>query len=198
MGGWCNGVSIYPHGQSTCIQFVTWLTHHCSVDSSTQTPAFASPAASTTISSNFSLDFTLPEAAASGTVKLTLTRSAGTEDSGSPHIITFASAFETAAQHTMTVPPLSGAASSGYEIASISSNRGTASDLVNGATYTVQLEYKDASSNPAASVEHSSIVVGEADGMGGMGSATVCLVCGPFPCVCVVMCLCVCVMAVMQ
>ena len=128
----------------------------------------ASPAASTTMSSNFSLDFTLPEAAASGTVKLTLTRTGGTADSGSPHIITFASAFETAAQHTMTVPPLSGAASSGYEIASISSNRGTATDLVNGATYTVRLEYQDVVSNLAASVEHSSIVVGEADGMGGM------------------------------
>ena len=138
------------------------VSHCCPTDSTTQTPTFAFPAASTTISSNFSLDFTLPEAAASGTVKLTLTRSAGTADSGSPHIITFASAFETAAQHTMTVPPLSGAATSGYEIASISSNRGAATDLVNGATYTVRLEYQDAISNIAASVEHSSIVVGEA------------------------------------
>ena len=85
-----------------------------------------------------------------------------TTDSGSPHIITFASAFETAAQHTMTVPPLSGAARSGYEIASISSNRGTATDLVNGATYTVRLEYQDVVSNIAVSVEHSSVVVGEA------------------------------------
>ena len=183
-----------------CILFAHAMpvTQCCPTDSTTQTPTFASPAASTTISSNFSLDFSLPEAAASGTVKLTLTRSAGTADSGSPHIITFASAFETAAQHTMTVPPLSGAATSGYEIASISSNRGTATDLVNGATYTVRLEYQDAASNMAASVEHSSIVVGEADGMSGMGSATVCLVCGPSRCVCVVMRLCVCGMAVMQ
>ena len=152
------------------------VTHCCSADNTTQTPNLAFPVANTTISSNFSLDFSLPEAAASGTVKLTLTRSDGTADSGSPHIITFASAFETAAQHTMTVPPLSGAATSGYEIASISSNRGTATDLVNGATYTVRLEYQDAVSNMAASVEHSSIVVGEADRMGGMGRLVQCLV----------------------
>ena len=69
----------------------------------------------------------------------------------------------------MTVQALSGAASSGYEIASISSNRGSATDLVNGATYTVRLEYQDVVSNKAASVEHSSIVVGEADGMGNIG-----------------------------
>ena len=144
------------------------VSHCCPADNTTQIPNFAFPAANTTISSNFSLDFTLPEAAASGTVKLTLTRSAGTADSGSPHIITFASAFETAAQHTMTVPPLSGAATSGYEIASISSNRGTATDLVNGATYTVRLEYQDVVSNMAASVEHSNIVLGEVE-FGGIG-----------------------------
>ena len=74
----------------------------------------------------------------------------------------------------MTVPPLSGAASSGYEIASISSNRGTASDLVNGATYTVRLEYQDVASNIAASVEHANIVLGEVElvvlGVGAMGA----------------------------
>ena len=148
------------------------VTHCCPADSNTQTPTFAFPAASTTISSNFSLDFTLPEAAASGTVKLTLTRSAGTADSGSPHIITFASAFETAAQHTMTVPPLSGAATSGYEIASISSNGGNATDLVDGATYTARLQYQDALSNPPARVDHST-TFGEADSMGGLGSTLV-------------------------
>ena len=164
-------MSLHVTAMTLCNWFthVMAVTHCCPADSNTQTPPFASPAASTTISSNFSLDFTLPEAAASGTVKLTLTRSAGTADSGSPHIITFASAFETAAQHTMTVPPLSGAASSGYEIASISSNRGTATDLVNGATYTVRLEYQDAVSNMAVSVEHSSIVVGEGGCMGNIG-----------------------------
>jgi hypothetical protein len=144
------------------------VTHCCTADNTTQTPNCASPAAITTISSNFSLDFTLPEAAATGTVKLTLTQSVGSFDSGSPHIISFASAFETATQHTMTVPALSGAATSGYEIASISSNRGTATDLVNGATYTVRLEYQDVVSNIAATVEHASIIVGEASGLGGM------------------------------
>ena len=150
------------------------LPHCCPSDNTTQTPNLASPAANTTICSRFSLNFTLPEAAATGTVKLTLTQSAGSPDSGSPHTITFASAFETATQHTMTVPALSGAATSGYEIASISSNRGTATDLVNGATYTVRLEYQDAVSNIAATVEHASIIVGEAlVGMGGIRNALV-------------------------
>ena len=57
------------------------------------------------------MDFTLPEPALANSVKLTLTRMSGTSDSGSPHIITFATAFESHGQHTMTMPALSGAAS---------------------------------------------------------------------------------------
>ena len=68
----------------------------------------------------------------------------------------------------MTVPALSGAATSGYEIASISSNRGTATDLVDGATYTAKLEYQDALSNPLAKVYHST-TFGEAYDIGWYG-----------------------------
>ena len=111
-------------------------------------------------SDSFALDFTLPELVLANSVKLTLTRMSGTSDSGSPHIITFATAFESQGQHTMTVPALSSAASNS-NIDTVTSNGGTASALVHGATYNVALEYQDDHSNSAASVTHSSVEVGE-------------------------------------
>ena len=134
----------------------------CVTDTTTATPTFLYPEDNKVMaqSGSFALDFTLPEPALANSVKLTLTRTSGTSDSGSPHIITFATAFETAAQHTMTVPALSGAASNS-NIDSVTSNGGTASNLVHGATYSLELEYQDDHSNSAASVTHTGVEVGE-------------------------------------
>ena len=134
-------------------------------DTATATPTFLYPEDNKVIaqSGSFDLDFTLPEPALADTVKLTLTRMSGTSDSGSPHIITFATAFESQGQHTMTVPALGGAASSS-SIDTVTSNGGTASDLVHGATYSVALEYQDDRSNSAASVTHSGVEVGKLHG----------------------------------
>ena len=67
------------------------------------------------------------------------------------------------AQHTMTVVALSTAASNA-NIDTVTSNGGTASDLVHGATYTVKVEYRDDHSNSAASVTHTGVEVGELHG----------------------------------
>ena len=131
-------------------------------DTATATPTFLYPEDNKVIaqSGSFALDFTLPEPALADSVKLTLTRMSGTADSGSPHIITFATAFESQGQHTMTVPALSGAASNN-NIDTVASAGGTASDLVHGATYSVALAYQDDHSNSAASVTHTGVEVGE-------------------------------------
>ncbi len=84
--------------------------HCCTADSTTDTPTLTQPEASSTIGPNdFNVEFTLPEAAAAGTVQLTLTRSGGSTDTNSPQVITFGSAFETAATHSMSVAELTGA-----------------------------------------------------------------------------------------
>ena len=131
-------------------------------DTATATPTFLYPEDNKVIaqSGSFALDFTLPEPALANTVKLTLTQMSGTSDNGSPHIITFATAFESQGQHTMTVPALSGAASSS-NIDTVTSNGGTASNLVHGAMYSVALEYQDDHSNSAASLTHTGVEVGE-------------------------------------
>ena len=101
----------------------------CVTDTATATPTLLYPEDNKVIaqSGSFDLDFTLPEAALADSVKLTLTYTSGTSDSGSPHIITFATAFESQGQHTMTVPALSGAASSS-NMDVVTSNAGTASN----------------------------------------------------------------------
>ena len=134
----------------------------CVIDTATAPPIILDPEDNKVIaqSGSFALDFTLPEPALADSVKLTLTYTSGTADNGSPHIITFATAFESQGQHTMTVPALSGAASSS-NIDTVTSNGGTASNLVHGATYSVALEYQDDHSNSAASVTHSGVEVGE-------------------------------------
>ena len=131
-------------------------------DTATTTPTFLYPEDNKVIaqSGSFVVDFTLPEPTLADSVKLTLTRMSGTSDSGSPHIITFATAFESQGQHTMTVPALSSAASNS-NIDTATSNGGSASNLVHGATYSLKLEYQDDHSNSAASVTHTGVEVGE-------------------------------------
>ena len=104
---------------------------HCVTDTATAPPTFLYPEDNKVIaqSDSFALDFTLPEAALTDSVKLTLTYTSGTADNGSPHIITFATAFESQGQHTMTVPALSGAAALESNINSVTSNGGSASKL---------------------------------------------------------------------
>ncbi len=120
-------------------------------DVTTQAPVLASPAISSSDNATLDIDFTLPEAASSGTVTMTFTQTGGSADVNSPHIITFTAAFETAAQHTVTL--VGGDLSTSANVASVSSNTNDA--LVDGAVYDVKIEYQDAVGNTAASVANS-------------------------------------------
>ena len=79
------------------------VSHYCVTDTATATPTFLYPEDNKVIATtdSFDVDFTLPEAALADSVTLTLTHASGTADSGSPHIITFATAFESAANHSL-------------------------------------------------------------------------------------------------
>ncbi len=120
-------------------------------DVTTQAPTLASPAGSSTDNATLDIDFTLPEAASSGTVKMTFTQTGGSADANSPHIITFMAAFETAAQHTVTL--VGGDLSTSANVASVSSDTNDA--LVDGAVYDVKIEYQDGVGNTAATVTNS-------------------------------------------
>ncbi|MCH8068229.1 MAG: hypothetical protein IID16_02995 [Candidatus Marinimicrobia bacterium] len=118
----------------------------------TQAPTLASPAASSLDNATLDIDFTLPEAASSATVKLIFTENGTALDANDPHILTFAAAFETAGQHTAT---LTGSdLSANANVASVSSDPSDA--LVDGAIYDVKIEYQDAAGNPVASVTNTS------------------------------------------
>ena len=90
--------------------------------------------------------FTIYEDALSGSVKLVITRTAGAADSNSPHVLVLSSAHEIQAQHSISLPLLSTAATSPASAGAVTSV--TAGDLVDGATYSVTVKYQDRAGNP--------------------------------------------------
>jgi hypothetical protein len=110
---------------------------------STQLPTLLHPATGTTGNKYVSVDFTLPEAALGGSVKMTFTQTGGTAD-GVVHVVVFKSNFETAGEHTTTMDGINMSAN-----ANVSSANGA---LVNGSIYSARLEYRDALGNPVAAV----------------------------------------------
>ncbi len=102
----------------------------------TQPPVLNAPVSNATTSNPVSIDFTLPEAASAGTVKLTF------DDGVTPRVLTLASSQETAGNHTFTF---------------VSSNPSGSAAIASGpalpdrSTYSVKLQYQDVPGNPAAS-----------------------------------------------
>jgi hypothetical protein len=123
------------------------------VDDDTETPTLAAPTTSSTDNNSLDIDFTLPEAASSGAVKMTFTRTSGSADGNAPHIVTFAAGFETAAQHTTALNGTD--LSNNANVVSVSSGANDA--LVNGTIYSVKIEYQDYLGNSSASVTNTSI-----------------------------------------
>lgn len=105
------------------------------------TPTLTSPLPNSRENFTFSIDFNLPFAAVSKSVLLTFTRTGGTADANSPHIVYFKSGFETVGQHatTLTATDLSNNAN----VDSVYSNgvKNTNDALVEGTTYTVKIQY---------------------------------------------------------
>ena len=126
-------------------------------DTYTLTPLLSTPGNNSFIATSFALQFRLYEAASSGTVKLILTRTGGITDANSPHVITFTSAFETAGTHSETIGLLSGLAAASTNVASVTSGGGTARDLVDGAVYSLQLEYQDLAGNDAVFMRNDNV-----------------------------------------
>ena len=119
-------------------------------DNASQLPTLASPATDSRDDASLAIDFSLPEAASLGTVKMSFERTGGTVDGNAPHVLTFVTGFESAAQHTTT---LNGAdLSSDINVFNVSS--GVNDALVNGAIYSVKLEYRDLYWNSASFVSH--------------------------------------------
>ncbi len=118
----------------------------------TQNPTLTTPPTDGADDPTVLIDFTLPEAAQTGTVKMTFTRTGGTNDNNAPHVITFNSNFEGSGQHTTS---LNGAdLSNNVNVSSVSSNPND--KLVDEAIYSVKIEYKDYLGNALASVTNTS------------------------------------------
>lgn len=112
-------------------------------DTVTQNPTLTAPADSATVDNDFSVTYTIPETAQDGTVKLTLTRTGGTADAGSPHVLTMTSeAGQTLALNTTALGSTAGIDS--Y------TNGGGGGSLVNGTVYTLRIQYQDALGNGVA------------------------------------------------
>ena len=121
--------------------------------SATLSPTLSSHTASGALPTTFSLDYTLPEAAQSGSVQMVFTRTGGLADGNSPHTIVFAASMETAGQHIANIGALSAAAAGNSAVQSVAPGQ----DLVTGAVYTVVFKYQDAVGNSLASVTRTDI-----------------------------------------
>jgi hypothetical protein len=121
-------------------------------DTHTESPFLVLPAPGIRFKEAFLFDFTLPEIAKPGTVKITFTRTGGTADSSNPRVVTFAGVYESAARHA-----------NGEFMNSFSTSVGTVSyiasivpdaDLVHMTEYEVRLDYQDTANNIIASAIH--------------------------------------------
>jgi large repetitive protein len=98
------------------------------IDKTTQIPVLTSPATDGADDVNLSINFQLPEAALSGSVKMIFTNTGGGNDTNDPHEITFNSNFEFAGTHSTN---LNGSdLSANANVASVDSKNGN--DFFNG------------------------------------------------------------------
>ncbi|WP_224998621.1 putative Ig domain-containing protein [Cesiribacter sp. SM1] len=92
------------------------------------------------------INFTLPETARAGTVKITFNRTGGLADAHAPHVLTLDATHEMAQLHNIL---LAGSKLSGTEhVVEASSSPHDA--LVEGAVYSVDISYQDKAGNEAA------------------------------------------------
>ena len=129
----------------------------------TLAPVFHAPAADTSVDTSHLVDFELPERSAAGTVKLVWTLDAGVTngvaDPDSPHVVTLVDEDGAdgapAGRRQFVLGNLSAAAA---ELpATVASVSPAGKDLVNGAVYTLHVEYQDGASNPKAATPHARV-----------------------------------------
>ena len=121
-------------------------------DNVTETPTLTSPAASQSVSTNFQVQYDLPEKAYAGSAKVTFLNTGGSSDSGSPHVLILGSSKIGEGANTLAVDGSNLSATSG-----VSSTTGGTNYLVDDAIYTITIEYQDEVQNIAASDPNSGI-----------------------------------------
>lgn len=122
-------------------------------DNSTSAPTITSPTTGSGASTNFDIDFSLPETATNGSIVATITRTAGSTDIGSPHELTINGITSSGAK-TLTLNT-SALGSSTISGGSVSLSGGAS--LAVGAIYSIELEYQDDLGNSATSTTNTSI-----------------------------------------
>ena len=128
-------------------------------DSQTFAPVLVLPENNTRVLDGFALKYELLEAAATTTVKITLTVMSwsGVADPQSPHVLVVKPTRETAAIHEIPITNLANILDgTNHDVLSVSP---TGQDLVNGATYNLDMEYQDVAGNTAASLTGNYFVV---------------------------------------
>ncbi len=124
-------------------------------DTLTQAPTFDLPATSSVISDEFTIQYDQPETAYEGSVKLTFTNTGGTTDSNSPHILEVLSEVSgTNIQYNLKAANLDGLGGEAY----VTSLTGDDDILVDGAIYTISIEYQDLAEHTAASDQNTDII----------------------------------------
>jgi hypothetical protein len=121
-------------------------------DTHTEDPTVVLPAASIRFKEAFLVDFTLPETALAGSVQMIFSRVGGTPDAAADRVVTFAGAYETAAQHATTEYMAS--FSTSVSIVSYVASIAPATDLVHMAEYDILFSYQDTATNDAATELH--------------------------------------------
>ncbi|MCC7430586.1 T9SS type A sorting domain-containing protein [bacterium] len=122
-------------------------------DITTSAPTGVTPASGAGVSNNFSVGFSLPENATGGTIKVTLTRTSGTTDAGSPHALTISGITSSGAK-TLS---LSTSALGSSTITGGSVTLSGGSSLASGSIYSIAVEYQDALGNSAATTTNTNV-----------------------------------------
>ena len=120
-------------------------------DTSTEIPTLDKPLSNATIITDHTIQYDQPETASESTVKLTYTRTGGTADADSPHILEVASE-ECGNDITLTISADDLGGSTGVTLDS------GGNTLVQGAIYTVKISYKDEAGNDASSDEAPGVI----------------------------------------
>ncbi len=121
-----------------------------STDTSTEAPTLDLPLANATVPTDFTLQYDQPETAYPNTVKITITRTTGSLDSGSPHVLL----VESEVSGTNKTINIKGGGLGGATGVSLYSGGNT---LVDDAVYTIRIEYQDLAQNTAAWDENDGI-----------------------------------------
>ncbi|MFO8022839.1 MAG: Ig-like domain-containing protein, partial [Perlabentimonas sp.] len=122
------------------------------VDNETETPTLTLPASETSSSRYISVDFDLPEEALSESVKMTFhcTQEPSGYASVADRVITFTNIHESEDNHNFSLDGTD--LMDGVHVLSVETTGSEGEKIVDGGTYTVTLEYKDALGNSVASV----------------------------------------------